>query len=781
MLIVKILYFGDTMKKTIYFIIFICLSIIFTDTTSYAQRFERLISKDTYDSWVNPKNPNTIFVGGGGRRLYRSYDAGKTWETMLMGDFPGGAEHFNNVMGHRIDTNIILLGGLNFGTVRRSTDGGNTWSIVLEYPEGHVSLNGKAMLNDPKDPDTYYIGEYRTSTFFRSTDKGETWDSLSTIGKTVKVTDSSGTRDSLIKVWIGCIGQRHDSTNILFTGGINSEVYMSNDGGFTWNLRDVLVIPDSAQGDCEITQFVFSENDPRVGYAVITYLFAPNKPNGGLHKTTDGGYSWNLCAFPDSSFWAVSTRKYGDQDEVFVGGYTEEYYAPEHRRVPGVGMVRRSQDGGNSWFSYDKSMDWYYEQPEYRADFNHMFIHDSQNMFLVGDLGIILYSFNGGLNFNNRSYNRMDYNSIFFVNDTLGYAVGNSDTIFRTTNRGFIWIKTLANQKQNLNFVAFADSIRGLVIGDAGVILKTTNSGASWLKQNSNVTYSLRHLCFTTDSISYVVGSGGTILKSEDLGKTWRELNSGFTDTLHKVFFLNENIGFCVGEMGAVFKTTDAGEHWNPLSNPSSNQLKALFFKNEQIGYVGGKDGLFKTTDGGMTWQKQNLLVNRYINDIKYYSDEKFFALGEFRTLFKSELKDSVWNPIQNGHGARAVVWSLRYYGAPGAEKLYMSTEAGFFVLDYPSDVQYTTPTSHSTEMKLWITADKVMFLNYQKRLPELNLPLQVRVYDMLGRIVLDKKLPQNLNNEIQDSYNLHHVPAGVYVCQLLEGNYAATKVFVVK
>lgn len=38
----------------------------------------RLLDQPAYGLSINPKNPNTIIVGGLGRTLYRSHDAGRT-------------------------------------------------------------------------------------------------------------------------------------------------------------------------------------------------------------------------------------------------------------------------------------------------------------------------------------------------------------------------------------------------------------------------------------------------------------------------------------------------------------------------------------------------------------------------------------------------------------------------------------------------------------------------------------------------------------------------------
>jgi len=86
-----------------------------------------------------------------------------------------------------------------------------------------------------------------------------------------------------------------------------------------------------------------------------------NKNNGGLHKTTDGGYTWDLLAFPDTSIWALAVKPRGDKDEIFIGGYTEDLSTQSTMYVPGVGIVRISTDGGETWLNFDDKVDWVIE------------------------------------------------------------------------------------------------------------------------------------------------------------------------------------------------------------------------------------------------------------------------------------------------------------------------------------------------------------------------------------------------------------------------------------
>ena len=82
------------------------------------------------------------------------------------------------------------------------------------------------------------------------------------------------------------------------------------------------------------------------------------------------------------------------------------------------------------------------------------------------------------------------------------------------------------------------------------------------------------------------------------------------------VFFLesNPNYGWVSGFNSLVLRTTDGGKTWD-YSMTSRNglyQLESVFFLNEKVGYASGPcnnrsdemAGVFKSTDGGVTWKE---------------------------------------------------------------------------------------------------------------------------------------------------------------------------------
>jgi photosystem II stability/assembly factor-like uncharacterized protein len=340
-----------------------------------AQQWQRLLDAPSYGIAINPKNPRTIYVGGEGRLFYRSYDGGRTWDTLVI-EFRTATTQLTNVLVHPIDTNVVFIGGIRFGTLRRSTDNGTTWESVLSGTQNYV-FSGEAVVIDPNNPQVLYAAEFLTSTVFRSTDRGRTWRAMGQIPP-----DSS--LPNPVPPRLCCIALRPDSTGILYAGCQGSAIYRSDDSGRTWRL--VQGFYQSSLRDTEIPQIRFSSLRPNVGYAVMTYFFWQLRPNGGLWRTTDGGWTWHPMAFPDTSLWAVGVRSRGDRDELVVGGFTEFFDADTV--VPGARIVRRSIDEGRTWQMHDAAIPWVGDLPGNAFAFRYVEDGSQQRLYFASDAGL---------------------------------------------------------------------------------------------------------------------------------------------------------------------------------------------------------------------------------------------------------------------------------------------------------------------------------------------------------------------------------------------------------
>ena len=123
------------------------------------------------------------------------------------------------------------------------------------------------------------------------------------------------------------------------------------------------------------------------------------------------------------------------------------------------------------------------------------------------------------LNSNEGSIARID-----FTDENIGYAASHvwdgRGAISKTTNGGQGWSTVLFSHDLNgISFPISDASQVGYVVGATGTILKTSDAGASWQPQDSGTTGVLRDVHFVDLDNGYVVGDGGIILKTTTGGE----------------------------------------------------------------------------------------------------------------------------------------------------------------------------------------------------------------------------------------------------------------------
>ncbi|MFA6599212.1 MAG: YCF48-related protein [Ignavibacteriaceae bacterium] len=155
------------------------------------------------------------------------------------------------------------------------------------------------------------------------------------------------------------------------------------------------------------------------------------------------------------------------------------------------------------------------------------------------------------------------------------------------------------------------------------------------LPQNNN----LKAIKYLTVNVVIAVGDYGAVLKSTDGGSTWAKLPAPknpdvvgeTTNPLKSISFINENTGWIVGGY-SIFKTVDGGNTWQVQRLGINRYMNTIFFVDENNGYVAGDNGeLYKTTDGGTNWIKQSLGTGiGAINSIYFLNATTGWISGEF-------------------------------------------------------------------------------------------------------------------------------------------------------
>lgn len=691
------------MKKL--FLLLLIFSFVFQlPAIGQVYKWKKLLKEKTFDVHVNPLNYNTIYASGDGHYLYISEDGGRTWATKTI-VISGSHAMLNNLMVDPLDTNCVFVGGISFGTIQRSTDRGTTWKMVLGggISGENVVANGKTIIQKPDEPGTYYFGDYTTSTVYRSTNSGATWDSLSVIFDMVDSVDeyNNPIAKKYGRLPICSMGIRPDSTNILLSGSITGDISMSKDGGLTWHRTDTLYnTPKKDSYDCEITWLQFSPRNPLYGYAIITYASNINRPNGGIWRTTDGGYHWHQLGLADTSLWALAVRQNGDKDEIVVGGFNDLNYV--FNPQPGLGVVRSSFDGGASWIKNDSEFDWTVEIPYSQGDYHDMKLIAPGHGVYAGDNGNMIYRdfsdpqnpFQVNLAGNNSSmYNNSilavgipdpenyfagcnggrifhlnrfvtaakeiqtgytdDIKAICFNDQQIGFFAGSNGFMLKTYNKMESWKRIELSTNHSINYISFADSLRGILVGDNGLIMRTTDAGESWAEVTSGTDKKINEVKYFPNGVTYAVCDKGEILRSMSDGQQWTAENIGTDRNINSLSFLNPYKGMICGDKGLAFVTTNAGETWISKAPTDwvNNMYSVDFFGNDKsTGIAVGDAGyLLKTTDKGVSWRLIYTPANADIYNIKMVDTQKGYMLGSMGSVCKTTDGGETWyKPYRN-------------------------------------------------------------------------------------------------------------------------------------
>jgi photosystem II stability/assembly factor-like uncharacterized protein len=199
---------------------------------------------------IQQNNPSTVWVGTGegnprnslnlGEGIYRTLDAGKTWQRM-------GLEKTKNI--HR-----ILIDPLHPQTVYAGVIG----NPYAPHPERGV---------------------------FKTTDGGATWERI------LYTNDSSGIGDMIMdpsnpnKIF-AAMWQHYRTPWSMMSGGRGSGLYMTVDGGRNWKqLGKAEGLPDGQYGRIGLA---ISRSRPERVYALV------EATKNGLYMSDDGGYHWTL-------------------------------------------------------------------------------------------------------------------------------------------------------------------------------------------------------------------------------------------------------------------------------------------------------------------------------------------------------------------------------------------------------------------------------------------------------------------------------------------------------
>ena len=241
-----------------------------------------------------PSQPNVYYMGSTGGGVWKTSDAGHSWVNVSDGQIPVGSMGALAVADSNPD---IVYAGTGSSKIRsnvsigrglwKSTDAGKTWQFIGLRDVGQIST----IRINPRNPDEVFVAAtgnpfaYSADRgVYRTRDGGRTWQKVLFINETLGAADlefhPTDPRTLYAAMWHGI---RRPWT--ITSGSSDGGLYKSTDGGDTW-VKLGGGLPTGLFGRANIG---VSAAAPGRLYALIEA-----KPGAGLYRSDDGGASWAL-------------------------------------------------------------------------------------------------------------------------------------------------------------------------------------------------------------------------------------------------------------------------------------------------------------------------------------------------------------------------------------------------------------------------------------------------------------------------------------------------------
>ena len=594
---------------------------------------------------VARSNPDIIYVGTGeqtpGNGMYKSTDAGARWTHIGLDD----TKYISSVIVDPRNPNIVVVGVLGdpiLGVggpsktrgVYKSTDGGETWKKTLS--EHNDDLAGISdLVADPEHPRVLYAGMWHPQSFramlnpakekqqdawvYKSTDEGSRWTKLS----------GTGLPAPLGRIGLAVAPGHHGRRVFLISG---PGLFRSDDAGKTWTqiTKDPRII-----GNVYICHVYVDPHNAQTVYVMQT----------STYRSTDGG----------KTFEAFKGAPGGDDYHVMWIDPTDSRHI-----ILGVDQgATISIDGGKTWSSW-------YNQPT--GQFYHV-TTDDQFPFVVyaaqqdsgtaavpdrSDYGEISYRdwFSiGGFEF---CYIAPDplHPNIVYSGGWYGSVVRFDKTTGQITH---VFVRTAKYHAAQMPPLLFSpENPRELYLGTQ-YVMRTLDGGQSWQPISPDLTersgpplpkgthrlsgprprfrppQAITALAASPirDGALWVGTSNGLVQRTMNDGVRWQNVtpvNFPAETTIESLeasrFDLNTAyavLGTREGSKPYLYRTRDGGKTWQDITNGLQPGWAVRVVREDPVRqgllYAGTEDGVSVSFDDGDHWQ--SLQLNFPTSDVR--------------------------------------------------------------------------------------------------------------------------------------------------------------------
>ncbi len=513
----------------------------------------------------------------------------------------------------------------------------------------------------------------------------------------------------------------------LVAVGQEPGIFLSTDGGFTWSspslpvettLRDICLRPDGSVSAAGQDGIILVSDDHGLswedvgpgGGLVNHHLWRTNQEciitsETGIQRTTDHGLSWEVVKpgwsfgfdeiFQVTELHLVSWQNFQRSDS-FDGGESwtvSEFISPPYafRTVVldslhwilgefGEGAeLHETFDGGETWeyLNYHQAMGYTslttLSNGRILATCSDGQIHWSDDLFttvnpawesILVDVPNISF---------NQVVERAD-GTLFVHGSNLVHPI--TAFLLRSDDGGGSWEVIAGGPTIRLNELVFFGDDHALAC-DNQQIQYSNDGGLTWAQSTTDPGYTIVDLAIASDSAFFATVNmtvGGNLIVSADGGATWNVVAGGLPANSLKdaeVEFVSPMEGWVTGlVVGAnvMFRTLDGGQTWQDISSSDLAGIPScMLWLDADNGYLGIRNGsstqgVYRTSNAGLNWDK---LSSNRTTSIVAGAEGEYLALGPTPNDSRWSLDGGqTWGPIFNPF---RVSFSTRLIGSNAA------------------------------------------------------------------------------------------------------------------
>jgi len=578
------------------------------------------------DIEVLPDNPAVIFAASATGGIFKTTNNGVTWRPVF--DDAAPTLSIGDMAIAPSDPLVVWAGtGEAIGEqqpaslgngVYRSLDGGETWKYMGLKDTRFIHR----VVVHPTNPDIVFVaapghrwGPNAERGLYRTRDGGETWEKVLYPGENTGVVEVAMEDNG--RVLYAASWQRRRNAWGNLTGGPESRIYRSIDGGSTWTeLGGGL-----PAGNLGKTAIAIARSSPNIVYAAI------GGEDGGLYRSGDRGISWrrvndirtsywygNIYVDPldENTLWVMGTKLSVSIDggKTFENDWTARGIHPDHHALwinpENTDHMLMGNDGG-FYITYDGARNWRFLNNLPIAQYYAIGVDDRDPYHVYGGL-----QDNGTWGIPSRTFA-----SVGILNEDAVKVGGGDGFVPVIDPRDFTNVYA-ESQFGNLKRV-------DLVTGESHKIRPEADEEDesyrfSW---NSPVLIS-RH----DPGIIYF--GGNRLFRTADRGDTWEAISPDLTK--------NEDTADWT-----IMGLSPALRSYNTLTAIDESALR------QGLIYTGADDGsVYRTADGGGTWTSLSSRFDldapgRFVTDIHASVSDPAVAYVAFTGHFEDDFRPQLF------------------------------------------------------------------------------------------------------------------------------------------